>query len=183
MGNPPYERHLGSLLNPYERGPEGGEHFRRQRLAGAAELLSHGAAVTSIGFRVHGPPDASYLQRLYIGISRDVGQENGNYYLRCRLPKVRGTFKGFTGVIQGCGLPRIGGYLFGGPYNKDYNFLRSILGSPYFCKLPGGLELWGGDPGSRTVRVSEGFRVQDFRLYLRHGISSLPKLHDKRSCV
>ena len=28
------------------------------------------------------------------------------------------------------------GYLFGGANKKDYNILRSILGSPYFGKLP-----------------------------------------------
>ena len=28
------------------------------------------------------------------------------------------------------------GYLFGGPNNKDYSLLGSILGSPYFGKLP-----------------------------------------------
>ena len=28
------------------------------------------------------------------------------------------------------------GYLIGGPYNKDYSILGSILGSPYFGKLP-----------------------------------------------
>ena len=28
------------------------------------------------------------------------------------------------------------GYLFGGLHNKDYNILGSILGSPYFGKLP-----------------------------------------------
>ena len=28
------------------------------------------------------------------------------------------------------------GYLFGGPYNKDYSILGSILGSPHFGKLP-----------------------------------------------
>ena len=27
-------------------------------------------------------------------------------------------------------------YLFGGPYNKDYNIFGSILGSPHFGKLP-----------------------------------------------
>ena len=27
------------------------------------------------------------------------------------------------------------GYLFGGPHNKDYSGLMSILGSPYFRKL------------------------------------------------
>ena len=28
------------------------------------------------------------------------------------------------------------GYLFGGPHNKDYGILESILGSPYLGKLP-----------------------------------------------
>ena len=28
------------------------------------------------------------------------------------------------------------GYDFGGPNNKDYNMLGSILGSPYYGKLP-----------------------------------------------
>ena len=28
------------------------------------------------------------------------------------------------------------GYLLGGPNNKDYSILESILGSPYFGKLP-----------------------------------------------
>ena len=28
------------------------------------------------------------------------------------------------------------GYLFGGPHNKDYSIWGSILGSPYFGKLP-----------------------------------------------
>ena len=28
------------------------------------------------------------------------------------------------------------GYLTGGPHNKDYSFLGSIFGSPYFGKLP-----------------------------------------------
>ena len=28
------------------------------------------------------------------------------------------------------------GYLFGGPNNKDYSIFGSILGSPYFGKLP-----------------------------------------------
>ena len=28
------------------------------------------------------------------------------------------------------------GYHFGGPNNKDYSIMGSILGSPYFGKLP-----------------------------------------------
>ena len=34
------------------------------------------------------------------------------------------------------GFPKIRGTLFGGPYNKGYSILGSILGSPYFGKLP-----------------------------------------------
>ena len=34
------------------------------------------------------------------------------------------------------GFPKIRGYLFGGPIKKDYSILGSILGSPYFGKLP-----------------------------------------------
>ena len=39
----------------------------------------------------------------------------------------------------------MGGFLklgvpFAGPYNKDYSILGSILGSPYFGKLPHELE-------------------------------------------
>ena len=36
------------------------------------------------------------------------------------------------------GFPKIRGALFGGPHNKDYSILGSILGSPYFGKLPYG---------------------------------------------
>ena len=34
------------------------------------------------------------------------------------------------------GVPKISGTFFGGPKSKDYSLLRSILGSPYFGKLP-----------------------------------------------
>ena len=34
------------------------------------------------------------------------------------------------------GVSQNWGYHFGGPCNKDYNILGSILGSPYFGKLP-----------------------------------------------
>ena len=34
------------------------------------------------------------------------------------------------------GFPKIRGTFFGGPHNKDYNILGSILGSTYFGKLP-----------------------------------------------
>ena len=36
------------------------------------------------------------------------------------------------------GVSQIRGTLFRGPYNKDYSILASILGSPYFGKLPHG---------------------------------------------
>ena len=39
-------------------------------------------------------------------------------------------------VLPIWGFPKIKGTLFGGPNNKDYNILGSILGSPYFGKLP-----------------------------------------------
>ena len=34
------------------------------------------------------------------------------------------------------GVSQNDGYLFGGPHNKDYSILGTILGSPYFGKLP-----------------------------------------------
>ena len=34
------------------------------------------------------------------------------------------------------GVPKIGGTFFGGPYNKDYSILGSILGYPDLGKLP-----------------------------------------------
>ena len=39
-----------------------------------------------------------------------------------------------TGIIWG--FPEIRSTLLGGPYNKDYSILGSILGSPYLGKLP-----------------------------------------------
>ena len=51
---------------------------------------------------------------------------------------------GFFSEAQKGGFPKLG-YPFGGPYNKDYSILGSILGSPYFGKLPKGcsVEAWG----------------------------------------
>ena len=42
-------------------------------------------------------------------------------------------FKGFG--FKGLGF-RVEGYLFWGPHNKENIILGSILGSPYFGKLP-----------------------------------------------
>ena len=41
------------------------------------------------------------------------------------------------------------GYHFGGPNNRDYSIMGSILGSPNFEKLPfkaEGLQVWGAAP-------------------------------------
>ena len=44
------------------------------------------------------------------------------------------------GVLRGLGFRglgfRVSGYRFGGPNNKDYSIVGSILGSPHFWKLP-----------------------------------------------
>ena len=44
-----------------------------------------------------------------------------------------------TGLTSGktkLGVSQNNGYLYGGPHNKDYSILGSILGSPDFGKLP-----------------------------------------------
>ena len=43
-----------------------------------------------------------------------------------------------TFEISHMGVSQNYGYPFGGPYNKDYSILGSILGSPYLGKLPYG---------------------------------------------
>ena len=60
-----------------------------------------------------------------------MNQEENNGCARCRWAS--------HGCSQACVYLRVSqnyGYLFGGPNNKDYNILGSILGSPYFGKLP-----------------------------------------------
>ena len=42
------------------------------------------------------------------------------------------------------GFPKIRGTILGGYYNKDYSILGSILGSPYFGKLPNGVSGFQG---------------------------------------
>ena len=39
-------------------------------------------------------------------------------------------------VFRIWGFPKIRGTLFWNPHNKDYSILGSILGTPYFGKLP-----------------------------------------------
>ena len=55
------------------------------------------------------------------------------------FPKLGGYLNGIIGVLQGfigfgdydgLGFPKIRGYLFGDPYNKDYSILGSIMGNP-----------------------------------------------------
>ena len=41
------------------------------------------------------------------------------------------------------GFLKLGVSYWGGPHNKDYSILGSILGSPYLGKLPNGLESKG----------------------------------------
>ena len=49
------------------------------------------------------------------------------------------------------GVSQNSGYLFGGPNNKDYSILGSILGSPYFGKLP----YWGFELGENRQLFTE----------------------------
>ena len=51
-------------------------------------------------------------------------------------------------------FPKIRGTFLGGPHNKDYNILGSILGPPYFGKLPG-----------VVLGAQRGFRVQGLGFY------------------
>ena len=41
-------------------------------------------------------------------------------------------FKGLGLRVEGC--PQIKGTIVGGPNDKDYSILRSILGSPFFLE-------------------------------------------------
>ena len=68
--------------------------------------------------------------------------------------KMENTIMKYMGVSQNWG------YLFGGPYNKDYSILGSILGSPYFGKLP-----------FSSLGSSLGFRI---RKLLHHTFQNLP---------
>ena len=58
------------------------------------------------------------------------------YRLKAGRDHKKGTSSGFKYLIVIWGFPKIRGTLFGGPHNKDYSILGSILGSPYFGKLP-----------------------------------------------
>ena len=56
----------------------------------------------------------------------------------------------YMGVSQGLGFR----YLFGGPYNKDYSILGSILGSPSFGKLPHTIAYYG-QPEYSYIYISD----------------------------
>ena len=60
-------------------------------------------------------------------------------------------------------VSQIRGTLFRGPYNKDYSILGSILGSPYFGKLPYHVKLQRARSslikGSACARVAPHIRV------------------------
>ena len=53
-----------------------------------------------------------------------------------RLLAAGSVASGATEAADKGGFPKIRGTIFGGPHNKDYSMLGSILGSPYFGKLP-----------------------------------------------
>ena len=65
-------------------------------------------------------------------------------FLKIRGTLLKGFYRGYIGImdkrmdttIQGLGFPKIKGTLYGGPYNKDYSILVSILGSSSLGKLP-----------------------------------------------
>ena len=44
--------------------------------------------------------------------------------------------KSVATILAILGFAKIGGYLFGSPHTKDYSTWGSMLGSPYFGKLP-----------------------------------------------
>ena len=63
------------------------------------------------------------------GLYGDNGKGNGNYHIM--------EFGSSAATLNSkWGFPRIRGNFLGGTHNKDYSILRSILGSPYFGKLP-----------------------------------------------
>ena len=54
--------------------------------------------------------------------------------------------------------------IFGGPYNKDYNILGSILGSPYLGKLPGPYTVMvkdKADLGSEVLEIWDPLKGHD----------------------
>ena len=68
-------------------------------------------------------------------------EKHGNYRLGFRVlgsPRVRSNCEQVLSkaLIVDTGVSQNYGYLFGSPHNKDYSILGSILGFPYFGKLP-----------------------------------------------
>ena len=75
------------------------------------------------------------------------------------------------------------GYLFGGPYNKDYSILGSILGYPNFGKLPYiyislslSLSLFTQALGAQCFTQMTGFTDLPKPLNHLHLLASLPNL-------
>ena len=71
--------------------------------------------------------------------------------------------------LYGLGFPQNSGYHFGGPYTKDYSILESILGSPYFGKLPFGS---GYILGFEFICRVWGSRYRVWRLGFRVGVGT-----------
>ena len=83
---------------------------------GLHELVgTRGLGFRDLGFRVKGLRTSQIYTRLLNSTLKPSG-------LRPQYPKM--------------GVDQNEGYFFGGPNNKDYNILGSILGSLYFGKLP-----------------------------------------------
>ena len=53
------------------------------------------------------------------------------------LKGIWGFYRDIEGFIGDRVFPKLREYLFRGPYSKDYNTFGSMLGPPYFGKLPG----------------------------------------------
>ena len=62
--------------------------------------------------------------------SLDYSSYTSSSVAPARLARCRKYFKTYMGACQDYG------YHFRGPHNKDYSILGSILGSPFFGKLP-----------------------------------------------
>ena len=84
-----------------------------------------------------------------MAISGGVSWEEGRGVSKLGMPcfthrVVLGLYWGYIRIMEkkmkttmyNLGFPIIMCTFLGGPYNKDYSILGSILGSPYFGKLP-----------------------------------------------
>ena len=66
---------------------------------------------------------------------RDCGEQFDRDIFGCRSRLTRSHTADFQ-KLRHIGVSQNEGYLYGGPQNKGYSILGSILGPPYFGKLP-----------------------------------------------